>query len=339
MISVQDFDRFVFVVGAPRCGTTTLAHFLKQHHAVSFPVVKEPHFFAQRDLRSLQTDELRPAVEDEYLRRFFQRTPGSRVGVDASVTYLYVPEQLEPTLKLWPHSKFVIALRDPLEMLPSLHRRLIYNGDETIADFGRAWAASGERAAGLKIPRRCIEPRWLSYDEAARFGTYVQRLFDTVGRDRCLVVLFDDLAEDPAREHRRLFEFLGVEAPAKPDLKARRAGSDVRARWLQRLLKRPPAKLRNQLAGEAFNSRFRDHNDDRSAPSAVLSLRRRLLRWNSLPPRPLSLSVRVQQEVREALRPEIERLEHLIGRDLSGWLQIDTPGVLAGRSRIETRIS
>jgi hypothetical protein len=55
MVSVSDFNRFVFIVGAPRCGTTTLAQFLKAHPAVSFPVVKEPHFFSQNDLRGLGT--------------------------------------------------------------------------------------------------------------------------------------------------------------------------------------------------------------------------------------------------------------------------------------------
>ena len=53
MVRVGDFDRFAFIVGAPRCGTTTLAQFLKNHPSVSFPAVKEPHFFSQHNLRGL----------------------------------------------------------------------------------------------------------------------------------------------------------------------------------------------------------------------------------------------------------------------------------------------
>src|SRR3982751_1072517 len=100
MARVDDFERFVFIVGAPRCGTTTLSHFLKEHSAVSFPIVKEPHYFAQNDLRGLSDDQLRRRVEGEYLRRFFRGDPKGRVGADASVSYLYTPEQLEPIVRL-----------------------------------------------------------------------------------------------------------------------------------------------------------------------------------------------------------------------------------------------
>ena len=75
MASVEDFDRFVFVVGAPRCGTTTLSQFLKRNPAVAFPAVKEPHFFSQHDLRGLSDDELRERVERDYLGRFFPNQP------------------------------------------------------------------------------------------------------------------------------------------------------------------------------------------------------------------------------------------------------------------------
>ena len=83
---------------------------------------------------------LEQRVEKAYLDRFFDGGRLQRTGADASVTYLYLPEQLEPVLELWPDSRFVVAVRNPLEMLPSLHRRLIYLGDEvgTLNDYGYA---------------------------------------------------------------------------------------------------------------------------------------------------------------------------------------------------------
>ena len=141
-MKVGDLDRFVFIVGAPRCGTTTLAQFLKEHPEVSFPIIKEPHYFAQYDLRGLSDRQLRERVEEEYLGRFFKGDPSLRIAADASVTYLYTPEQLEPVLRLWPDSRFVIAIRNPLSMLPSLHSRLMYVGVETVGKFEDAWAAA-----------------------------------------------------------------------------------------------------------------------------------------------------------------------------------------------------
>ena len=322
MISVSDFDRFVFIVGAPRCGTTSLAQFLKEHPTVGFPAVKEPHYFAQNDLRGLSDRQLRCRVESDYLRRFYRPETSRRIGVDASVTYLYTPEQLEPVLRLWPESRFVVAVRDPLTMLPSLHRRLIYIGDETIPAFKDAWAAVSDRAAGRRIPRRCVDPRWLRYDQAARFATYLRRLFAVVGRERCFVILFDDLAKDLAEQYRRLMEFAGMEAVPRTDFAVRREGKSVRFGWLQRLLKRPPNAVREYLAGEHFRQRVRNLDGKNSrAPNAVLSLRKRLLAWNrvSIPPEPLPTDLQVQ--LRRQLEGEVEHLGRILGRDLSHWLR------------------
>jgi len=323
MVSVADFDRFVFVVGAPRCGTTTLAQFLKANPAVAFPAVKEPHFFSQHDLRGLDERQLKERVERDYLGRFFPHQPGRRVGVDASVTYLYMAEQLEPIMKLWPDSRFVVALRNPMSMLPSLHQRLIYIGDETIPSLADAWRAIPERAAGRRIPPRCADPRWLRYNEAGRFATYLEQLFAAVGRERCHIVLFDDLQADPAGEYRRLMDFCSLESVIGTDFAPRRISRGVRHVWLQRLLKRPPTVIRNYLAGEQFMVRVRDLDEDSESKSAkaVLSLRKRLLRWNRVPAKAEAMPAWLADEIRAYYAEEVAALGRLIDRDLSAWLR------------------
>src|SRR5688572_14975159 len=132
---------FAFIVGAPRCGTTSLARYLETHPAICFSCVKEPHYFAQYDLRDLATGDLRRRIEDDYLRRYFGRRQNDRrLLAEGSVSYLYAAAQMEPILRLWPNARFVICLRDPCEMLPSLHQRLVFNGDETVTDFAQAWS-------------------------------------------------------------------------------------------------------------------------------------------------------------------------------------------------------
>ena len=323
MPSIQQFDRFAFVVGAPRCGTTAIARFLAKHPEIAFSAVKEPHFFSQHDLRELSVKDLERTVEEQYLHRFFAGPGGdSRIGGDGSVSYLYTPEQMEAILRLWPNSRFIVAVRDPLAMLPSLHQRLIYIGDETLRDFQDAWAATPERAAGRKIPRSCIDPRWLRYDEAGRLATYVERLFATVGRERCLVVVFDDLVCDPAGQGARILDFLGLDANEAIELKPARSTSNVRSPWLQRLLKRPPKALRTLLAGKHFRKRMNGSPPpDGAAFEAVMTVRKRLIKWNRIPAADLSVPLHVQHDIRARLRDEVDRLGELIGRDLSHWLQ------------------
>jgi len=322
-VRVSDFDRFVFIVGAPRCGTTTLSRFLQDHPKISFPLVKEPHYFGREDLRGLPDDELKLRVETELLRRFFRSDPSRRVGVDASVSYLYAPELLEPILRLWPESRFVVSLRDPIKMLPSLYQRLVYVGEETAPSFADAWACVSERAAGRRIPRSCADPRLLRYDEAGRFATYLERLYSVVGKDRCQVVIFDDLAADPVGSYQRLMDFVGLEVQAGVDFSARRTGKAVRSRWLQRMLKRPPNVIRDRLGGELYRQRIQqlENVHQRGLAANVLSLRKRLLRWNSIPGSPERLSPALQAEISNRFRGEIDRLGKLLGRDLRHWLQ------------------
>ena len=323
MVSVSDFDRFVFIVGAPRCGTTTLAQFLKDHPAIGFPVVKEPHFFSQNDLRGLDDRQLRERVESDYLRRYYRRESDRRIGADSSVTYLYTPEQLEPILRLWPNSRFVIAVRNPLTMLPSLHQRLIYGGDESIPSFADAWAAIPDRKAGRRIPHGCADPRWLRYDEACRFATYLERLYAVVGKERCQVIVFDDLAADPRHQYQCLMDFIGLKVQPTTDFKPRRSSRRVRFRWLQRALKRPPPSLRGFLASDQFRQRTCDLEKEKphKASTGLRSLRKRLLAWNriALPPEPLSAEL--ANQICRQFDGEIERLGALLGRDFSHWLQ------------------
>ena len=325
MSSIEDFRSLAFIVGAPRCGTTTMWRMLAGHPQVAVPFVKEPHFFSQHDLRGLSDDELRERVERDYLGHFFaDRRPGRNVGADGSVSYLYTPEQLEPIVRLWPSARFIIAVRDPLKLLPSLHKRLLFIGDEDLARFEDAWAAAPERAKGRQIPKRCIEPRWLRYDEAGRFGTYVERLFAAVGRERCMVSVFDDLERDPAGHSRRIFDFLGLE-PVKVQVQVARESKQVRYPWLQRLLKRPPRALHPYLANIQLRRRLakaaRDEAGKASGTARLLALRKRLLKWNEVDNAKQPVPIHVQREIRRHLKGEVERLARLINRDLSHWLQ------------------
>lgn len=326
MPRIEDVDRFVFIVGAPRSGTTTMARWLQAHPQVLFPFVKEPHFFTQYDLRGLGEAELRRRVEEDYLDRYFPPAEESRTtGADCSVSYLYTPEQLEPVLRLWPNSRFIVSVRDPLTLLPSLHKRLIFTGDETIRRFEDAWAAVPDRAAGRRIPWSTIDPRLLRYDEAARYATYVERLFAAVGRERCLVMLFDDLLAEPEGQHRRLLEFAGLDLVPAPEMKAERSGKGVRYLFLQQILNRPPRFLLPYLTTVRFQRRFNKKagrkGDATDLGSRSKSLRKRLLAWNRAPDDKTPVPVATQQDIKVHFQDEIDRLGKLIGRDLGHWLQ------------------
>ncbi|CAA9508950.1 MAG: hypothetical protein AVDCRST_MAG09-1465 [uncultured Sphingomonas sp.] len=320
--------RFGFIVGAPRSGTTSLARWLRTHPDVCFSSTKEPHWFAQHDLRELEEAALKQRVEHEYIGRFFAECRPGDFRAEGSVTYLYAAEQVAVTLKLWPQARFVICVRDPLQMIPSLHQRLLYLGDETVADFAEAWALRHRRARGEAIPRSCIEPRWLRYDEGGRLGTHLEQLLSAVGRERCHVVVFDDLVSDPAGEYAKVLRFLGLPHDGRTDFSAARSGQAFRIGWLQRLLKRPPVLTRRMLAGSAMREHLKAPDEGAGAakakgekrPGLVMRARKRLLRWNRMPARKTSVPPEIVAEFQQLYAGEVEKLERLTGRDLSHWL-------------------
>ena len=299
-----------------------MSRFLSGHPAVCFSRPKEPHWFSQADLAAFSGEKLRRVVAVNYLARFFPEIPANaQVIAEASVSYLYAPEMLLPVLRLWPEAKFVIAVRDPFELIPSIHQRLLYQGDESVEDLERAWRLIGERRAGRKIPRSCVEPRQLLLDEVASLGKYVERFFEVIGRERCHVVVFDDLKADPARVYAGLLEFLGLPAAELPEEKQHRASQGFKIGWLQRLLKRPPV-ARTALAGENLRLRTspKPHHDPSWMVRKLMGLRTALLRWNRTTAPQVAMSPWLQQDIRDRLQGDVALLSKLLGRDLSHWL-------------------
>lgn len=316
----------VCVVGAPRCGTTSLSTWLREHPDICFSFVKEPHFFSHLDLTGCSDAELRRRVESDYLLRYFpERESAGPVLAEGSVSYLYAPERMEPILRLWPDAKFVIAVRDPLALLPSLHLRLRYIGDETEADFERAWSLVPERRQGRHVPRSCIDARFLDYEEIALLGKHVGRFVDYVGRERCFISLFDDLAADPETVYRDMLHFLDLPYHPRAEFAAVRASRGYRFGGVQRFLKRPPKLAAATLAGEKFRRRVvaRPNADMPWLLRGIMAARKRVLRWNTIDAAPCALPPHLTAAISDRLRGDVDRLANIIGRNLDHWLSPD----------------
>src|SRR5437763_505157 len=93
----------LFVVGAPKAGTTSLWLYLDRHPDIWMAPVKEPQFFS-----GLWYDQ------DSYLRLF---APGARFKLrgEASPSYLAKAGVAEASKRVSPDARIVIMLRDPVE--------------------------------------------------------------------------------------------------------------------------------------------------------------------------------------------------------------------------------
>ncbi|MGH2443292.1 MAG: sulfotransferase, partial [Chloroflexota bacterium] len=102
-----------FIVGAPKCGTSSLASYLKQHPRVYLPESKDVPFFGS-DL------QYRPRREtlDEYQNRFAGAGGATRIG-EACTAYLYSRRAAAEINAYSTDADIIVMLRNPLETMYS----------------------------------------------------------------------------------------------------------------------------------------------------------------------------------------------------------------------------
>jgi hypothetical protein len=290
-----------FIVGAPKSGTTALYEYLRQHPQVFMADPKEPNFFGA-DVERRRTPRI---GLDEYLSYFAQAGDAKRVG-EASVRYLHSRTAAQEIAEFAPRGQAIIMLRDPVEMMYSMHGELVFIGAEDITDFADALAAEDDRSRGRRIPGGANKPAALLYRDSARFADQVQRYFDALGRDQVLVLVYDDFRDDTLDTYRRVLQFLGVDPSFVPQMGIVNPSKQPRSRLLLRLISNPPSWLRRVL-GAALPPRQRKR------------LFRRALALNArtAPRRPMDPELRARLKAEFA--PEVRRLGELIARDLTAW--------------------
>jgi hypothetical protein len=298
--------RSAFVVGAPRCGTTFLAKLMARHPQICFSRPKESYFFVREPAAA------RPDAMREFLRRHFHALEDSHdLIAEGSPSTLYDPAVALRILELDPDARFVLSVRNPVELAPSFHARLLYTTDEEVRDFATAWSLQEARARGESIPRRCREPRMLQYREVCSLAAPVDGFLRSVGRERCHVVVFDDLAADPRKVYVSLLEFLGLDDDGRTAFARKRENRDVARPWLQSWLINPPRPVAAWLV--------RRERRALALPPWLRRLRRRIKRANTRKTARAPLSRELRETLRATFAADVDRLGQVIGRDLSHW--------------------
>ena len=291
----------VFILGAPKCGTTSLAAWLAQHPEAFVSDPKEPRHF--------NTDWAFPfRVESaEAYAALFAGAGDKSALADATTGNLVSDVAVPEILDYEPEARFVVCLRDPVEMFFSLHGQRLKEGTETLADPARAWDAQAERLQGRGVPRGVADPKSLHYDRYCRLGTQMRRLYERVPRERVFVVLMEDMRDVPDATFRALCRFLEIEECSLHRYTAENTGRLPRSLRLQRAI-RLAGLLKKGLGLPSMGiaTRIRDANLSEA--------------WRADDP---ALRARLSDHFAE----EVALLAETIGRDLSHW-----PTAVAGHA-------
>jgi len=229
-----------------------------------------------------------------------------RRAVDASVWNLFSQEAVSKIVATVTDPQFIICLRSPIAMAPSLHYQKLYTGHETIRSFDAAWRVNAARGAGrfegiINLPDSA-DPSHMDYQKACMLGSQVKRLLRNVDRRKVHFCFLKDISNDPVETFRALCNFLGLNPEIEVDFSPANPASGWRSNRLRRLLDFASAIKRKsgirKKTGLLGNFHRVNKTDKKYAPP----------------------SLAVKQEMKAAFRSDIELLSQLTGRNLDHWL-------------------
>jgi hypothetical protein len=202
------------IVGAQRCGTTSLFKTLAQHPMVARPFLRKGiHYFDMNYDRRLRWYRGQFPIEaTSRLRRLGRGRP--RTG-ESSPYYLFHPLAGQRIAADLPGVRLIVLVRDPVERAYSAHSHELARGFET-EDFERAIELEDDRLAG-ESERMLADPWYESHSwqhhAYLRRGCYIDQvtqLEELVGPDRLLVVDSHDFFIRPAETVPEVLDFLGL---------------------------------------------------------------------------------------------------------------------------------
>jgi hypothetical protein len=227
----------LFIVGAPKCGTTAWVEYLRTHPDIFFPESKEDCFFAL-DLPNFRFKH----SEDEYAE-LFEDSGNAKILGEASAMYLFSEAAAEAIRDYNSGSKILIFLRDQEDYLPSLHNQFLWEFSEEIEDFETVWRLSGRRPADT-IPATCLEPRTLDYAAMGRFNEQVGRYLEAFPIEQLLVIRFKDWTSNPRGTYLAILDFLGLADDGRNAFPPINQGMTYRFRRVVRSIRYPPNFVR-----------------------------------------------------------------------------------------------
>lgn len=299
-----------FIVGAPKAGTTTLYHWLRQNPKIFMPDNKEPAYFCHFGKNCGRLTSLQPTPvfsREEYVSLFLPAPREAKAG-EASTGYLSWPVAAKSIKDFNANAKIIIVLRHPVYRAYSEHWHLIRDAHET-QTFEASLALEGERKA-------THWPPLFWHIQRSLYAASVERYFETFGRSHVKVYLYDDLQTHAEAFFESVQKFIGVPPIRIPNSDRHNRSFDIRNRWLQRSVVHPAPRLKRWA--------------NRVLPDGVRNgLRQFLLQANQKAYPPLSNNL-VQELMDKHFRQDVLDLQKLIGRDLSHWLSIHRAGLLHG---------
>jgi hypothetical protein len=249
--SLPDF----IVIGAMKCGTTSLFNYLSQHPSVVRATKKEVHFFDNHFHRGLDW------YRAHFPLRYSLRRKAAITG-EGSPYYLFHPHAPARIHSAVPGAKLIVVLRDPVKRAFSHYMHEVSFGREVLS-FEDAIDREQERLHG-ELDRMLQDDGYSSFNHQnfsyLSRGVYADQLeqwLQLFSRDQLLVLRAEDLFSNPSHTLGIATDFLGIAPLALAEyrqLNSKAGGARIKPETRERLYDYfdPHNRRLNRMLGRDF---------------------------------------------------------------------------------------
>ncbi len=304
----KDMPDFL-IIGAGKCGTTSLDNYLRQHPEIYIPPVKEPNFFGyelltEDDFKNNYQEliHFRNSVTtiDEY-QKLFEPALDGQVKGETSNTYLYHKYAPDGIYSYNKDIKLIAIFRQPAERLWSRYLHLSRDSRLPSDDFAEC------------LNRDSI---WWKRNDLVQEGFYYRNLssfYKLFKSSQIKVYLFEELKDSGETVLEDIFSFLGVDADFQIDMSVRYNQSGiVKNQVFDRLIGSNGIipKVTRRMLGDQYQTL----KESSTLQRLVTKVRKKNLSKPSIDP-----------EIRKVLTndiygDDIRKLGKLTGKSLQHWM-------------------
>ncbi|MGH7797297.1 MAG: sulfotransferase domain-containing protein [Candidatus Binatia bacterium] len=202
------------IIGAQRCGTTSLQRYLIQHPCIAPSFRKEVHFFDRNLKKGVNWYRAHfPSAPHKYyvttiLRRRF-------LTGEASAAYLFYPHAPKRILETVPRAKLIVLLRNPVDRAYSQYQHEASLRYETLP-FEAAIEQEPRRLEGEREKMLCDEGydsysyRHHSYLSRGVYADQLAIWMNLFSREQMLILQSEDFFAGPASVFQKVLRFLDL---------------------------------------------------------------------------------------------------------------------------------
>ena len=250
------------IIGAQKCGTTSLYTYLEQHPCVIPAFRKELNFFDLGFGRG--TIWYRAYFPTLFYKQQIEKVNRQNaITGEATPQYLFHPLAPERVATTLPNIKLIVLLRNPVDRAYSHYNHEKVRGRESLS-FEDAMKAEKERLRKEKEKMledknyQCLEYLYFSYLSR---GIYVEQLKNWMNffpKEQFLILKYEDFVDDPPGVFKQVLDFLKLPTWKLKEYKAFNAGkysSGMNTTTRNRLIDyfEPHNEQLYQLLGMKFN--------------------------------------------------------------------------------------